>query len=153
MRAKAAELASLKQSSPPNQFRDWGKATPAGAMRWRDKIARSFVASAGGMRCRPYNYNCPLASLRQSSPPNRVSGTAAQPRPKAPGHGAMKSRVILPSVILDTSNRGSSVFAFRPSLFVFVAALIPGFDQEMRPFPWDLYATIGKGCCLFQLFI
>ena len=25
--------------------------------------------------------------------------------------------------------------------------------HKMRPFPWDLYATIGKGRCLFQLFI
>ena len=28
-----------------------------------------------------------LASLRQSSPPHRVFGTGAQPRPQAPGHG------------------------------------------------------------------
>ena len=30
--AWAAELASLKQSSPPNRVRDWGAATPAGAL-------------------------------------------------------------------------------------------------------------------------
>ena len=40
---RAAELASLKQSSPPNRFRDCGAAPPAGAMRWRQKLARSFV--------------------------------------------------------------------------------------------------------------
>ncbi len=28
---RAAELASLRQSSPPDRFRDWGVATPAGA--------------------------------------------------------------------------------------------------------------------------
>ena len=42
MRAKAAELASLKQSSPPYRIRDRGKAPPAGAMRWRQKLALSF---------------------------------------------------------------------------------------------------------------
>ena len=31
--AWAAELASLRQSSPPNRVRDWGAATPAGAGR------------------------------------------------------------------------------------------------------------------------
>ena len=36
----AAELASLKQSSPPTRFRDWGAATPAGALRWRHVMAR-----------------------------------------------------------------------------------------------------------------
>ncbi|GEM_PF-3120066 len=38
---RAAELASLEQSSPPNRFRDRGAATPAGAGKWRDKIAQS----------------------------------------------------------------------------------------------------------------
>ena len=32
---RAAELASLRQSSPPNRLRDWGAATPAGAGNWR----------------------------------------------------------------------------------------------------------------------
>ena len=32
---RAAELAALRQSSPYNQIRHWGAATPAGAMRWR----------------------------------------------------------------------------------------------------------------------
>ena len=36
----AAELASLKQSSPPTRVRDWGAATPAGALRWRHGMAR-----------------------------------------------------------------------------------------------------------------
>ena len=36
---RAAELASLKQSSPPTGFRDCGAATPAGARKWRDEIA------------------------------------------------------------------------------------------------------------------
>ena len=40
---RAAELASLRQSSPPNRVRDWGAAPPAGAMRWRQKLAHSFV--------------------------------------------------------------------------------------------------------------
>ena len=35
----AAELASLKQSSPPTGFRDCGAASPAGARKWRDEIA------------------------------------------------------------------------------------------------------------------
>ena len=38
--AWAAELASLRQSSPPTRFRDCGAATPAGAMRWRHGMAR-----------------------------------------------------------------------------------------------------------------
>ena len=38
--AWAAELASLRQSSPPHRVRDWGAATPAGAMRWRHGMAR-----------------------------------------------------------------------------------------------------------------
>ena len=81
---RAAELASLKQSSPPNRFRDRGAAPPAGAMRWRQKLAHSFVprplgegrvrailaSSSGGIRCRPYNYG------------------GAQPRPQAPEAGA-----------------------------------------------------------------
>ena len=33
-----------------------------------------------------------LASLRQSSPPHRNSGTGAQPRPQAPGNGAIRWR-------------------------------------------------------------
>ena len=37
---RAAELASLKQSSPPNWVRDWGAAAPAGALRWRHGMAR-----------------------------------------------------------------------------------------------------------------
>ena len=37
---RAAELASLKQSSPPYRVRDRGAATPAGAMRWRHEMAR-----------------------------------------------------------------------------------------------------------------
>ena len=37
---RAAELASLRQSSPPNRFRDWGAATPAGAGKWRHEMAR-----------------------------------------------------------------------------------------------------------------
>ena len=82
---RAAELASLKQSSPPNRIRDRGAAPPAGAMRWRQKLARSFfprplgegrvrailAASSSRIRCRPY-YN----------------DGEAQPRPQAPGHGA-----------------------------------------------------------------
>ena len=35
----AAELASLKQSSPPTRIRDWGAASPAGALRWRHGMA------------------------------------------------------------------------------------------------------------------
>ena len=35
----AAELASLRQSSPPNKNRDRGAATPAGALRWRHGMA------------------------------------------------------------------------------------------------------------------
>ena len=38
---RAAELASLRQSSPPNRFRDRGAAPPAGAMRWRHEMALS----------------------------------------------------------------------------------------------------------------
>ena len=37
---RAAELAALRQSSPYNQIRHWGAATPAGAMRWRHEMAR-----------------------------------------------------------------------------------------------------------------
>ena len=37
---RAAELASLRQSSPPNRVRDWGAATPAGALGWRHVMAR-----------------------------------------------------------------------------------------------------------------
>ena len=84
-KVRAAELASLKQSSPPNRIRDRGAAPPAGAMRWRQKLARSFfprplgegrvrailAASSSRIRCRPY-YN----------------DGEAQPRPQAPGHGA-----------------------------------------------------------------
>ena len=36
----AAELASLKQSSPPTRVRDWGAAAPAGAGEWRHEVAR-----------------------------------------------------------------------------------------------------------------
>ena len=36
----AAELASLKQSSPPYRIRDRGAAAPAGALRWRHGMAR-----------------------------------------------------------------------------------------------------------------
>ena len=39
-KVRAAELASLKQSSPPTGFRDCGAATPAGALRWRHVMAR-----------------------------------------------------------------------------------------------------------------
>ena len=78
---------SLRSDSPrpPNRFRDRGAAPPAGAMRWRQKLARSFfprplgegrvrailAASSSRIRCRPY-YN----------------DGEAQPRPQAPGHGA-----------------------------------------------------------------
>ena len=44
-KVRAAELASLRQSSPPNRVRDWGKAPPAGAMRWRQKLAHSLSQS------------------------------------------------------------------------------------------------------------
>ena len=37
---RAAELASLRQSSPPNRGRDWGAASPAGALGWRHGMAR-----------------------------------------------------------------------------------------------------------------
>ena len=78
----------------------------------------------------PVGFLCPsrrlsraaeLASLRQSSPPNRIVETGAQPRPKAPVHGSCSccharldrgSRVVAFFVILDISNRGSRVFAF-----------------------------------------
>ena len=43
-KVRAAELASLRQSSPSNQVRDWGAATPAGAMRWRHGMARGTNA-------------------------------------------------------------------------------------------------------------
>ena len=41
MRAKAAELASLRQSSPPKQSSGLGAAPPAGARKWRQKLAHS----------------------------------------------------------------------------------------------------------------
>ena len=41
---RAAELAALRQSSPYNQIRHWGAATPAGAMRWRHEMARATTA-------------------------------------------------------------------------------------------------------------
>ena len=60
-------------------------------------------------------------ALRQSSPPNRMFGPGAQPRPQAPGCGAV-FQVVIPSVtrnlhfsfsvIPDIFNRGSSVVAF-----------------------------------------
>ncbi len=37
---RAAELASLKQSSPPTRVRDYGAATPAGAGKGRHEMAR-----------------------------------------------------------------------------------------------------------------
>ena len=46
----------------------------------------------------PIAWAAELASLRQSSPPNRIFGTAAQPRPKAPGGGAF-FQVAIPSVM------------------------------------------------------
>ena len=103
---RAAELASLRQSSPPNRVRDRGKAPPAGAMRWRDKIARSFVprplgpllcsgriscglpshgafrflaASSGGMRCRPYNCTTTLDSCFRRNDRKRNDRGAAPP--------------------------------------------------------------------------
>ena len=36
----AAELAALRQSSPPYRIRDRGAATPAGALGWRHGMAR-----------------------------------------------------------------------------------------------------------------
>ena len=36
----AAELAALRQSSPPYQIRDRGAASPAGALTWRHGMAR-----------------------------------------------------------------------------------------------------------------
>ena len=36
---RAAELASLRQSSPPPRIRDRGAASPAGALRWRHGMA------------------------------------------------------------------------------------------------------------------
>ena len=60
-------------------------------------------------------------ALRQSSPPNRMFGPGAQPRPQAPGCGAV-FQVVIPSVtrnlhfsfsvIPDIFNRESSVVAF-----------------------------------------
>ena len=38
-KVRAAELASLRQSSPPNKNRERGAATPAGALRWRHGMA------------------------------------------------------------------------------------------------------------------
>ena len=39
-KVRAAELASLRQSSPPPRIRDRGAASPAGALRWRHGMAR-----------------------------------------------------------------------------------------------------------------
>ena len=47
-KVRAAELASLKQSSPPNRVRDRGAATPAGARRWRHGMARGIHAKNPG---------------------------------------------------------------------------------------------------------
>ena len=47
-KVRAAELASLKQSSPLNRVRDRGAATPAGALRWRHGMARGIHAKNPG---------------------------------------------------------------------------------------------------------
>ena len=77
-KVRAAELASLKQSSPPYQIRDRGAASPAGALGWRHGMARYNCKrqgeraaldvgpttegekdrgslEEGGMRCRHYD--------------------------------------------------------------------------------------------------
>ena len=104
-KVRAAELASLKQSSPPHRVRDWGAATPAGALRWRQKLARFFpspsgpllcsgriscglpshgafrclAASSGGMRCRPYNCTTTLDSCFRRNDRKRNDRGAASP--------------------------------------------------------------------------
>ena len=42
-KVRAAELATLKQSSPLNRVRDRGAATPGGARRWRHGMARGYM--------------------------------------------------------------------------------------------------------------
>ena len=49
-KVRAAELASLRQSSPPTRFRDWGAAAPAGALRWRHTLARVHMQKAKTLR-------------------------------------------------------------------------------------------------------
>ena len=45
---RAAELASLRQSSPPNRFRDRGAAAPAGALSWRHGMAHLQLPKTKG---------------------------------------------------------------------------------------------------------
>ena len=104
-KVRAAELASLKQSSPPTRFRDCGAAAPAGALRWRHGMARFFpspsgpllcsgriscglpshgafrflAASSGGMRCRPYNCTTTLDSCFRRNDRKRNDCGAAAP--------------------------------------------------------------------------
>ena len=47
-KVRAAELATLKQSSPLNRVRDRGAATPGGARRWRHGMARGIHAKNPG---------------------------------------------------------------------------------------------------------
>ena len=53
----------------------------------------------------PVAWAAELAALRQSSPPHRIFGTGAQPRPKAPGHRICSS-------CHARRDRASSVFVF-----------------------------------------
>ena len=46
---RAAELAALKQSSPPNKIRDWGVAAPAGALRWRHVMAQLQISATSAL--------------------------------------------------------------------------------------------------------
>ncbi len=55
--AWAAELASLRQSSPLHRIRDRGTATPGGALGWRHGMRATHAKAkrAGRIRCGPYN--------------------------------------------------------------------------------------------------
>ena len=55
---RAAELASLRQSSPPHRIRDRGAVSPAGALRWRHGMA-------GGVTTKHMNIPHPALSQRE----------------------------------------------------------------------------------------
>ena len=93
----AAELASLKQSSPPYWIRDRGAAAPAGALGWRQGLARDECkrqrrikksargwrygrATEGGIRCRHYRRGgCCLSIPKGSWYHDTLSGILLQP--------------------------------------------------------------------------
>ena len=111
----AAELASLRQSSPPHRVRDRGAATPAGALGWRHGMAGTTAPSSvaapshGAVRWlhqqrvrrqkkekakTTTNYKDAGSSITNVEDDRggrvfRGIGTGAQPCPQAPWGGAM----------------------------------------------------------------